>query len=135
MLSSPETTDVRTFSVDAFELEIPAGSRSGKRWHMADEVLYVLVRLRATACTGRSAPSWTRSTTPGSPSEPTRHEITAGDTLYVPQNTIAQHFSADGQPLRLLSGQNRLFKQLGYDQVAYLENAPEYELATAAVRV
>jgi len=67
--------------------------------------------------------------------EPTRHEITAGDTLYVPQNTIAQHFSANGQPLRLLSGQNRLFKQLGYDQVAYLENAPEYELATAAVRV
>src|SRR6201994_582329 len=42
VLSSPETTDVRTFSVDAFELEIPAGSRSGKRWHMADEILHVL---------------------------------------------------------------------------------------------
>jgi hypothetical protein len=58
--------------------------------------------------------------------EPTRHEIRQGDTLYVPQNTVAQHFSADGQPLRLVSGQNRLFKQLGYDRVAYLENAPEY---------
>ena len=42
VLSSPDTTDVRTFSVDVFELEIPAGSRSGKRWHMADEILYVL---------------------------------------------------------------------------------------------
>ena len=52
-------------------------------------------------------------------------------TLYVPQNTIAQHFSADGQPLRLLSGQNRLFKQLGYDRVAYLENAQEYNAAFA----
>ena len=58
--------------------------------------------------------------------EPTRHEVKAGDTLYVPQNTVAQHFTADGQPLRLLSGQNRLFKQLGYDKVAYLENAPEF---------
>ena len=48
------------------------------------------------------------------------------------QNTIAQHFSADGQPLRLLSGQNRLFKQLGYNQVAYLENAPEYGAAVGA---
>ena len=56
--------------------------------------------------------------------EPTRHEITAGDTLYVPQNTVAQHFSADGTPLRLLSGQNRVFKLLGYDRVAYLEDAP-----------
>ncbi len=89
----------------------------------------------ATACTGRSRPSWTRSTTPGSPRSPTRHEITAGDTLYVPQNTIAQHFSADGQPLRLLSGQNRLFKQLGYDRVAYLENAPEFGAQPEAVRV
>src|SRR6202034_3212265 len=42
VLSSPDTTDVRRFSVDVFEREIPAGSRSGKRWHMADEILYVL---------------------------------------------------------------------------------------------
>lgn len=63
--------------------------------------------------------------------EPTRHEIKTGDTLYVPQNTVAQHFSSGGQPLRLLSGQNRLFKQLGYDRVAYLENAPGYAAAGA----
>jgi mannose-6-phosphate isomerase-like protein (cupin superfamily) len=68
--------------------------------------------------------------------EPTRHEIKPGDTLYVPQNTVAQHFSADGQPLRLLSAQNRLFKQLGYNNVAYLEAAPEYagELQPADAR-
>ena len=130
VLSSPETTDVRTFSVDAFELEIPAGSRSGKRWHMADEILYVLGRRRLQPALGGRGRHSTTSTTPGSPSEPTRHEIKPGDTLYVPQNTVAQHFSADGQPLRLLSGQNRLFKQLGYDRVAYLENAPEFGAMT-----
>ena len=55
----------------------------------------------------------------------TRHEITAGDTLYVPQNTVAQYFSADGEPLHLLSGQNRVFKQLGYDSVVYLDDAAD----------
>jgi hypothetical protein len=58
--------------------------------------------------------------------EPTRHEIKPGDTLYVPHNTVAQHFAADGEPLVLPSGQNRIFKLLGYDNVVYLENAPEY---------
>ena len=28
--------------------------------------------------------------------EPTRHEFRKGDTIYVPQNTVAQHFAADG---------------------------------------
>ena len=28
--------------------------------------------------------------------EPTRHDFRQGDTIYVPQNTIAQHFAADG---------------------------------------
>ncbi|HWG12945.1 MAG TPA: cupin domain-containing protein [Streptosporangiaceae bacterium] len=134
VLSSPERTDQRVFSVDAFELDIPAGSRSGKRWHMADEVLYVLsgsgYSLHWEVGAELDEKYYARIA-----NEPTRHEITAGDTLYVPQNTIAQHFSADGQPLRLLSGQNRLFKQLGYDKVVYLENAPEYEALAEAVRV
>lgn len=125
VLSSPETTDVRTFSVDAFELEIAPGSRSGKRWHMADEILYVLggsgYSLHWEVAADIDDKYYARIAT-----EPTRHEIKTGDTLYVPQNTVAQHFSADGQPLRLLSGQNRLYKQLGYDRVSYLENAPEY---------
>jgi quercetin dioxygenase-like cupin family protein len=131
VLSSPQRTDVRTFSVDAFELEVPAGSRSGRRWHMADEVLYVLsgsgYSLHWDVTAEIAEKYYARIAT-----EPTRHEIQAGDVLYVPQNTVAQHFSADGQPLRLLSGQNRLFKQLGYDSVRYLEDAPEYAAEAAA---
>jgi quercetin dioxygenase-like cupin family protein len=126
VLSSPAHTDVRTFSVDVFELEIPAGSRSGRRWHMADEVLHVVSgsgyslhwEVQAAIAEkyyGRIA------------SEPTRHDFKAGDTVYVPQNTVAQHFSAEGEPLLLLSAQNRIFKMLGYDRVAYLESAPGYD--------
>jgi hypothetical protein len=57
---------------------------------------------------------------------PTRHAFGPGDTVYVPQNTIAQHFAADGTPLRLLSAQNRVFKHLGYDNTHILEPASEY---------
>jgi quercetin dioxygenase-like cupin family protein len=129
-LSAPGD-DVRTFSVDAFELEIPAGSRSGKRWHMADEVLYVLegsgysLHWEVEAEIAEKYHARIAK-------EPTRHEVKAGDTLYVPHNTVAQHFSADGQPLKMISGQNRLFKQLGYDNVAFLENAPEYDAQAAS---
>jgi quercetin dioxygenase-like cupin family protein len=124
VLSSPDRADLRTHSVDAFELQIPVGGRSGKRWQMADEVLYVLsgsgYSLHWEVQAELDDKYYARIA-----SEPTRHEITAGDTLYIPQNTIAQHFSADGEPLLLLSGQNRLFKKLGYDRVVYLEKADQ----------
>ena len=118
--------DVRTFSVDAFVLEIPAGSRSGKRWHMADEVLYVRsgsgYSLHWEVAAELSEKYYARIA-----NEPTRHEFKTGDTLYVPQNTVAQHFAADGEPLTFVSAQNRLFKQLGYNSTVFLENAPEYD--------
>jgi quercetin dioxygenase-like cupin family protein len=124
-LSAPGRTNVRTFSVDVYELDIPAGSRSGRRWQMADEVLYVLsgsgYSLHWEVQAEIAEKYHARIAT-----EPTRHHIKAGDTLYVPQNTVAQHFATGGDRLRLLSGQNRLFKLLGYDRVNYLEPAPGY---------
>ncbi|MEV0066311.1 cupin domain-containing protein [Amycolatopsis sp. NPDC050768] len=136
VLNSPERTDLRQFSVDVFELDIPAGSRSGKHWKMADEVLYVLdgsgYSLHWEVQEEIAEKYYARVA-----KTPTRHEITKGDTLYVPQNTIAVHYAADGTPLRLLSAQNRMFKHIGYDKVHYFENAPEYtgELAEAASAV
>ena len=126
VMSSPARTDVRTFSVDTFELEIPAGSRSGRRWQMADEVLYV-VSGAGYSLHWEVEAEIAEKYHARIAKEPTRHEIKQGDTLYIPQNTVAQHFAADGTPLRLISAQNRLFKQLGYDRVSYLEAAPEHE--------
>ena len=56
--------------------------------------------------------------------EPRRVDWEAGDLLYVPQNTIRQHFASEDAPSLVLNGQNRLFKLLGYDSVRYLEEAP-----------
>jgi mannose-6-phosphate isomerase-like protein (cupin superfamily) len=132
VMNSPERTDARQFSVDALELEVPAGSRSGKYWKMADEVHYILEG-------GGYALMWEVESEIAEKyyariaKEPTRHEFKQGDTVYVPQNHVCQIFAADGTPLRVLSFQNRLFKHLGYDNVAYLEDAPEYTVQTQQV--
>jgi quercetin dioxygenase-like cupin family protein len=131
VMNSAEQTDHRQFSVDVYELTIPGGSRSGKYWKMADEILYVLdgegYSLHWEVEAEIAERYYARIA-----KEPTRHEIRKGDTLYIPQNTIAQHFAADGTPLHLLSVQNRVFKHLGYDKVHYFENAPEYDAEPAA---
>jgi len=126
VITSPERTDVRVFSMDIYQQEIPVGSKSGKHWHMADEVLYVM--------SGRGySLHWDVEAEIGErymarvAKEPSRWEFGTGDLLYVPHNTVHQHFNADVQsPLMLLSAQNRLFKLLGYNRVVYLEDAPEY---------
>jgi quercetin dioxygenase-like cupin family protein len=132
VINSPDRTDVRQFSVDVFELDIPAGSRSGKHWKMADEVLYVLdgagYSLHWEVQAEIAEKYYARIAL-----EPTRHDVKKGDTLYVPQNTVVQHFAADGTPLRMLSAQNRVFKHLGYDKVHYFEDAPEYSNELASV--
>jgi quercetin dioxygenase-like cupin family protein len=126
VLCSKERDDVRVFSVDAYEQEIPAGSRSGKHWHMADEVLYVLSG-RGHSLHWEVEAEIAERYYARVAREPSRHEFVAGDTVYVPQNTVHQHFNAsDDEPLVLISAQNRLIKYLGYDKVVQLEDAPEY---------
>jgi quercetin dioxygenase-like cupin family protein len=125
VINSKEQTDQRQFSVDVYEVTVPAGSRSGKYWKMADEIIYVLdgegYSLHWEVEAEIAEKYYARVA-----KEPTRHEFKTGDTLYIPQNTIAQHFAADGSPLHLLSVQNRVFKYLGYDMVHFVEAAPEY---------
>lgn len=124
VISSPQRTDARCFSIDVFELDIPAGSRSGRYWKMADEVFYVLAgsgyalqwEVEAEIAERYYARVALR---------PRRFDVKQGDTLYVPQNHVCQLFAADGTPLRLLSAQNRMFKHLGYDAVHILEPAPD----------
>ena len=126
VISSRGRDDLRTSSVDLYEQEIAPGARSAKHWHMADEVVYVI------SGQGESL-QWDVEAEIGDryqariAKEPTRWRFSAGDLVYVPQNTVHQH-SADGDaPLRILVGQNRLFKLLGYDSIVYLEAAAERE--------
>ncbi|MGE5095492.1 MAG: hypothetical protein ACM3SO_10160, partial [Betaproteobacteria bacterium] len=56
-----------------------------------------------------------------------RYEWEAGDVIYIPPNTISQHFNADpDRPVRLISAVNRIFKACGLNDLEQIEDAPEY---------
>jgi len=122
IISSPERTEVRTNSVDVYQQEIGPGGVSAKHWHMADEAVYVMAgkghSLHWDVEAEIAEKYYARVA-----EEPSRWNFNAGDLVYIPQNTVHQHFNDGDEPLLFLSAQNRLFKQLGYDSVVYLEDA------------
>ena len=126
-----EGMNTRMETVDAYMQIIPPGSRSGRHRHLAEECLYVLegrgydlhqdcdVEITDTY-------HWTPQ------DEIKRFEWQAGDVIYIPPNTIHQHFNASpDRPLRLISAINRIFKSSGLNDLEQLEDAPEYRPALA----
>ena len=121
-----EGMNTRMETVDAYMQIIPPGSRSGRHRQLAEECLYVLegrgwdlhqdcdVEITDTY-------HWTPQ------AEIKRFEWEAGDVIYVPPNTISQHFNASpDRPVRLISAVNRIFKASGLNDLEQLEDAPEY---------
>ncbi|MDQ6685989.1 MAG: cupin domain-containing protein [Pseudomonadota bacterium] len=122
-----EGMSTRMETVDAFMQIIPPASRSGKKRQLAEECVYVLegrgydlhqdcdVEITDTY-------HWTPQ------AEIKRYEWEAGDVIYIPPNTIQQHFNADPErPVRLISAINRIFKASGLNDLEQLEDAPEYQ--------
>jgi quercetin dioxygenase-like cupin family protein len=121
-----EQMNTRMETVDAYMQIIPPGSRSGKHRHLAEECLYVLegrgydlhqdcdVEITDTY-------HWKPQ------AEVKRYEWEAGDVIYIPPNTIHQHFNASrDKPVRLVSAINRIYKYCGLNDLEQLEDAPEY---------
>lgn len=122
-----EQMNTRMETVDAYMQIIPPGSRSGKHRHLAEECLYVLegrgydlhqdcdVEITDTY-------HWTPQ------AEIKRYDWEAGDVIYIPPNTIHQHFNADPErPVRLISAINRIYRQCGLNDLEQIEDAPEYD--------
>jgi hypothetical protein len=56
-----------------------------------------------------------------------KYEWEAGDVIYIPPNTIHQHFNADpSRPVRLISAINRVYRKSGLNDLEQIEDAPEY---------
>lgn len=122
-----EQMNTRMETVDAYMQVIPPGSRSGKHRHLAEECLYVLegrgydlhqdcdVEITDTY-------HWKPQ------DEVKRYEWEAGDVIYIPPNTIHQHFNADpDRPVRMISAINRIYRDSGLNDLEQLEDAPEYD--------
>jgi uncharacterized RmlC-like cupin family protein len=57
-----------------------------------------------------------------------RYEWEAGDVIYIPPNTIHQHFNAAAdEPARLISAINRIYKYCGLNDLEQIADAPEYD--------
>lgn len=122
-----EQMNTRMETVDAYMQILPPGSHSGKHRHLAEECLYVLEGHGYDMhqdCDVEITDDfhWTPQ------DKVQRFEWEAGDVIYVPPNTIHQHFNADPErPARLISSINRIFKQCGLNDLEQIENAPEYD--------
>lgn len=121
--ASEDRDDVRLFSVDLYEQKIGPGDASARHWHMADEVVYVLEGSGVSVHWDVEAEIDDRYYA-RIRRESSRHEVRAGDVLYVPPNTVHQHV-AGSEGLRILCAHNRIFSMLGYGSVAYPEPLSE----------
>jgi quercetin dioxygenase-like cupin family protein len=122
-----EQMNTRIETVDAYMQIIPPGSRSGKHRHLAEECVYILEGKGYDIhqdCDVEITDvfEWTPQ------KETKRFDWEAGDYIYIPPNTIHQHFNADpDQPVRVISSTARIFKQMGLNTLDQIEDAPEYD--------
>ena len=122
-----EQMNTRMETVDAYMMIIPPASRSGKHRHLAEECLYV-VEGRGYDLHQDCDVEITDTYHWKAQDEVKRYEWEAGDVIYIPPNTIHQHFNADpDRPVRLISAINRIFKHCGLNDLEQLEDAPEYD--------
>lgn len=122
-----EAMNTRMETVDAYMQIIPPGSKSGKHRHLAEECLYV-VEGRGYDLHQDCDVEITDTYHWKPQDKVSKWEYEAGDVIYVPPNTIHQHFNADPErPLRLISCINRIFKNSGLNDLQQIENAPEYD--------
>ena len=122
-----EDMNTRMETVDAYMQIIPPGSRSGKHRHLAEECLYVLEG-RGYDLHQDCDVEITDTYFWKPQDEVKRFEWEAGDVIYIPPNTIHQHFNASpDRPVRLISAINRIYKQCGLNDLEQIEDAPEYD--------
>jgi len=121
-----EQMNTRMESVDAYMQIIPPGSRSGKHRHLAEECVYVLEGRGYDLhqdCDVEITDTYHWKVQ----DEVKRYEWEAGDVIYIPPNTVHQHFNADpDRPVRLISAINRIYEKFGLNDLEQLEDAPEY---------
>lgn len=118
--------NTRMETVDVYMQIIPPGSRSGKHRHLAEEALYV-VEGRGYDLHQDCDVAITDTYHWIPQDEVKRFEWRAGDVIYVPPNTIHQHFNADPErPARLISAINRIYKNSGLNELEQIETSPEY---------
>lgn len=113
-------------SVDLYLQEIPPGSCSGKHRHMSEECVYIIEGKGYDMhwdvdVTMQDEYEWIIS------DQGEKYEWEAGDVVYIPINTVHQHFNADPhKSARIICAVNRVYNHLGfgYNDLVQMEDAP-----------
>jgi quercetin dioxygenase-like cupin family protein len=123
-----EGMNTRAETVDAYMQVIPPGSKSGKHRQLAEQAFYVIegrgydVHVDCDLAIIDDRYTWQPD------GVEKRYEWEAGDVVYVPPNTISQHFNADEtRPARIAMVTNRIYRKSGLNDLEQLETAPEYD--------
>lgn len=121
-----ETMNTRERCMEAYMQFLEAGQRSGKHRHMWEELIFVLEGSGYDLhwdlkfdCVDQFEWEWQ--------AEPRKFEWERGDFIYIPPFSIHQHFNANPGETRLIVISNRIVKEMGFDWLDQLENAPGYE--------
>jgi quercetin dioxygenase-like cupin family protein len=122
-----ESMNARCETVDAYMQIIPPGSRSGKHRQLAEQAFYV-VEGRGYDLHVDCDLEITNDKYTWKPEDRVQtFEWEQGDVVYIPPNTISQHFNADpDRPARIIVVTNRVYKNSGLNDLEQLETAPEY---------
>jgi quercetin dioxygenase-like cupin family protein len=123
-----EGMNTRAETVDAYMQVIPPGSHSGKHRQLAEQAFYVIegrgydLHMDCDLAIIDDAYTWKPD------GDEKRFEWEAGDVVYIPPNTISQHFNADeARPARIAVITNRIYRKSGLNDLEQLETAPEYD--------
>ena len=125
-----EGMNTRAETVDAYMQVIPPGSKSGKHRQLAEQAFYVIegcgydIHVDCDLAIIDDVYTWVPD------GVEKRFDWEAGDVVYVPPNTISQHFNADGEkPARIAVITNRIYRKSGLNDLEQIETAPEYDPA------
>ena len=123
-----ESMNTRAETVDAYMQVIPPGSRSGKHRQLAEQAFYVIegrgydIHMDCDLAITDDKYAWEPD------GEEKRFEWEAGDLVYIPPNTISQHFNGDPErTARIAVITNRIYRKVGLNDLEQLETAPEYD--------
>jgi quercetin dioxygenase-like cupin family protein len=125
-----ERMDVAVSTLDAYMLVIPPGSRSGKQRHLAEEYVYVIEGSGYDEHVDCDFDITEQGYNLQCPEEVKRFQWRSGDVIYIPPNTIHQHFNtSSSKPARLIVAMSRLYRWAGLNDLQELEPSPEYQEA------
>jgi quercetin dioxygenase-like cupin family protein len=123
-----EGMNTRAETVDAYMQVIPPGSHSGKHRQLAEQAFYIIegrgydLHMDCDLAIIDDKYTWKPD------GNERRFDWEAGDVVYVPPNTISQHFNADDtRPARIAVITNRIYRKSGLNDLEQLETAPEYD--------